>query len=117
MTFSKFPCPVCGAALDVRQSKKEKPYVVCDPCGVQMLVRAASGIERFRSLISRGKRGNSFDRLAEMERRYRKRCPECRKTFWIDPDQAESSWFNGKLTGYKCPEQGCGGVVTVESTK
>ena len=73
--------------------------------------------ERFRSLISRGERGNSFDRLAEMERRYRKQCPECRKTFWIDPEQAESSWFNGKLTVYKCTEKGCDGVVALESTK
>lgn len=114
---SRFPCPVCGAALDVRESKKQKPYVVCDPCGVQMFVRAASGIERFQLLISRGESGNSFERLAEMERRYRKKCPRCGKTFWIDPDLAESSWFSGELTGYKCPENGCDGVVTVKDTK
>jgi hypothetical protein len=50
-----------------------------------------------------------------MERRYRKKCPKCGKTFWINPDLAETSWFDGELTGYKCPEKGCSGVVKQES--
>jgi DNA-directed RNA polymerase subunit RPC12/RpoP len=113
----RFPCPVCSASLDVRESKKRKPYVVCDPCGVQMFVRGASGIQRFESQVVRGGSGSAFDRLAEMERRYRKKCPKCGKTFWINPDLAETSWFNGELTGYKCPEKGCSGVVKPESAE
>ena len=112
-----FPCPVCGAGLDVRESKKRKPYVVCDPCGVQMFVRSPSGIERFETLVARGESGNAWDRLAEMERRYRKKCPECGKTFWITPELMETSWFDGELTGCKCPEKGCGGIVKLERAK
>jgi len=111
----KFPCPVCGAGLDVRESKKQKPYVVCDPCGVQMFVRNGSGIERFNALVARSQSGNALERLAEMERRYRKKCPKCGKSFWITPELMETSWFNGELTGHKCPEKGCSGIVKLES--
>jgi ssDNA-binding Zn-finger/Zn-ribbon topoisomerase 1 len=113
----RFPCPVCSASLDVRESKKRKPYIVCDPCGVQMFVRGASGVQKFEAQIARCESGNAFDRLAEMERRYRKKCPECGKTFWIDPHLAKTSWFDGGLTGYECPEKGCSGVVKPESAK
>jgi predicted RNA-binding Zn-ribbon protein involved in translation (DUF1610 family) len=34
-----FPCPICGVATDVRITKKDKPYITCDPCGVQVFVR------------------------------------------------------------------------------
>ncbi len=80
-----------------------------------MFIRASSGIARFESHVTRGESGNAFERLAEMERRYRKKCPKCGKTFWISHDLAETSWFDGELTGYKCPEKGCSGVVKVES--
>jgi predicted RNA-binding Zn-ribbon protein involved in translation (DUF1610 family) len=30
-----FPCPVCAEPRDVRTTKKNKPYLVCDSCGVQ----------------------------------------------------------------------------------
>lgn len=113
-TKRKFPCPVCGSGLDVRESKKQKPYVVCDPCGVQMFVRNGSGIERFESLVRRGESGNALERLSEMERRYRKKCPKCDKYFWISPELMETSWFNGELVGHKCPEEGCSGVVKLE---
>ncbi len=113
----RFPCPVCSASLDVRETKKRKPYVVCDPCGVQMFVRGARGIQRFESQVARGESGNAFDRLTEMERHYRKKCPKCGKAFWISPDLAETSWFDGELKGYKCPERGCSGVVKAESAK
>lgn len=111
----RFPCPLCSASLDVRETKKGKPYVVCDPCGVQLFVRGASGIQRFESQIARGEKGNAFERLAEMERRYRKKCPKCGRAFWVNPDLAQTSWFDGELTGYKCPEKGCTGVVKPES--
>lgn len=112
-----FPCPVCAARLDVRTSKKRKPYVVCDPCGVQMFVRSQSGIERFAFLVERAESGNALDRLGEMERRYRKKCPKCGKWFWITPELLETSWFDGEATGVKCPEKGCNGVLRLEGRK
>lgn len=111
----KFPCPVCGIALQVRQTKKQKPYIVCDPCGLQMFVRGASGIGRFEGLLSHAQSGNALDKLAEMERRYRKKCLKCGKPFWIGPELMETGWFDGGLIGWKCPEKGCGGVVKVEA--
>lgn len=41
-------CPLCGRPLDVRVSKKGKPYVVCDDCGLQLFVRGANGVARLR---------------------------------------------------------------------
>ena len=111
----KFPCPLCGATLDVRASKKQKPYMVCDPCGVQMFVRGTNGIEKLKHLVSRAEAGNAFERLAEMERRCKKTCPACGKTFWVTPELMETSWFDGGLTGYKCPAKGCDGVIELES--
>ena len=113
----RFPCPVCAARLEVRTSKKDKPYVVCDPCGVQMFVRSRSGIEKFVALVERAESGDALDRLAEMEHRYRKKCPKCGKWFWITPELLETSWFDGEATGFKCLEKGCSGVVKLESAK
>jgi len=42
-----FPCPVCKRDLDIRVSKKQKPYCVCTDCGVQLFVRGKRGIARF----------------------------------------------------------------------
>ena len=44
------PCFLCGKEVDIRYSKREKPYLVCDPCGVQIFVRGKSGISRLSSL-------------------------------------------------------------------
>lgn len=50
---SMFPCPVCTEAREVRLTKKDKPYVVCDPCGVQVFVRGPAGIAEFERLLER----------------------------------------------------------------
>ena len=42
-----FACPLCGKQLDVRASKKGKPYVTCNDCSLQLFVRGPAGIERF----------------------------------------------------------------------
>ena len=111
---AQFPCPVCGEALEVRQSKKRKPYVVCDPCGVQMFVRGAGGIAVFNDQVKRHLAGGSFDRLAEMEKRYLKKCPKCGKRFWIGTEQVKTGWFKGDFIGYSCPDEKCDGVVKEE---
>lgn len=46
-----FPCPVCGEDRPVRETKAHKPYVRCDPCGVQLFVRGDEGIARFRKAV------------------------------------------------------------------
>ncbi len=45
-SVKKFPCPLCKEHLEVRLDVKHgKPYVICNPCGVQMFVRREKGIE------------------------------------------------------------------------
>ena len=107
----QFPCPVCTGRLDVRESKKSKPYVVCDYCGIQMFVRNPAGIRAFNQQVDSANTKDVWETMAKMERRYRKRCPECRRNFWIQPSQIETSWFDGKFIGFRCPEEGCEGVV------
>ena len=46
-----FPCPICGTSLDVRLSKKGRPYLTCDACGMQLFVRTDEGVRRFEKLV------------------------------------------------------------------
>jgi len=46
-----FPCCVCHEPREVRTTKKGKPYMICDPCGMQMFVRVETGIRRFEAMI------------------------------------------------------------------
>lgn len=48
---AEFPCLVCGTGLEIRLSRKEKPYCVCDSCGIQVFFRGQAGIRRLRELI------------------------------------------------------------------
>ncbi len=48
---SEFPCLVCGTGLEIRLSRKGKPYCVCDSCGIQVFFRGKTGIHRLRELV------------------------------------------------------------------
>ena len=45
------PCFLCGQSREVKTTKAGKPYVQCDPCGVQVFVRRAEGMERLAAQI------------------------------------------------------------------
>ena len=107
-----FPCPVCLKPLDVRMSKRKKPYVICSPCGVQMFIRERAGIETFFALVDQGLKADVVTRVGQLEQRYRMKCPVCTKTFWADPKLAGTNWLNAKVSGYRCPEKNCPGVVS-----
>lgn len=111
VTRDLFPCPVCCRALDVRQTKKGKPYVICDPCGMQLFVRTTPGINRFEGLVSHAAGKSVWERLEELQRQYRRKCPECGNEFWIHPARLKTSWMDGSFEGYCCPEKGCKGVA------
>jgi DNA-directed RNA polymerase subunit RPC12/RpoP len=108
-----FPCPVCLQPLDVRTSKRNKPYVICSPCGVQMFIRERAGIEAFASLVEQGLKADVLTRIGQLEQRYKLKCPECGKLFWASPELLGTNWFNTKASGYRCPEKNCRGVVPI----
>jgi transcription elongation factor Elf1 len=108
-----FPCCICGKPREVRTTKKGKPYVHCDPCGLQMFVRIESGIRHFEALCDQADNNHIWQRLAELEHRYEFECPKCGKRFWLTEELIKTSWL-GKLEGYRCPEKGCDGVVKPE---
>ena len=110
-----FPCCVCGEGREVRTTKKGKPYLICDLCGVQIFVRVETGIRRFEQLVADADENNIWKRLAELQQRYRFQCPKCRKKFWLTPELIKTSWASGKLEGYRCPDPGCGGIAKPEN--
>lgn len=103
-----FPCPVCTQPREVRVTKKGKPHLVCDPCGIQVFIRGSAGIEEFKRLLERTNDPSLLGPLKEMEQRYRLTCSECGCRFWIEP---ETGVFDGSLKGFRCPKKGCGGIV------
>lgn len=49
--MADLPCFLCGRQLDQRTDKNQKPYFVCDPCGMQIFIRRKQGIEKLQRLI------------------------------------------------------------------
>lgn len=46
-----FPCPLCGMALPVEISQKQKPYCTCNVCGIQIFIRGKTGINRLVAIL------------------------------------------------------------------
>jgi transcription elongation factor Elf1 len=109
-----FPCCVCSEPREVRITKKGKPYIICNPCGVQMFVRVDTGIRLFDALVADADRNNVWKRLAELQHRYQFDCPRCGKKFWLTTELIKTSWASGKLEGYRCPDAECGGIAKPE---
>ena len=57
--MSKIPCFLCSQELKQRKDKNNKPYFICDPCGMQIFVRGRQGIENLNQLIAT-LRGHDF---------------------------------------------------------
>lgn len=113
-TVRLFPCCICGEPREVRMTKKAKPYMICDLCGMQMFVRVENGIRRFDRLVADAHQNDVWKRLADLQKRYQFKCPECSKKFWLTPELTKTSWLNGQLEGYRCPEPLCGGIAKPE---
>jgi len=109
-----FPCPLCNELREVRITKKKKPYLTCDPCGIQLFVRGPAGISGLERLINAGDYRGLWNTLAEMEALYHLKCPKCSCRFWIDPSLVKTSLFDGSLQGFRCPEKKCGATVAWE---
>lgn len=112
-----FPCPVCTDPREVKMTKKKKPYITCDPCGIQLFVRGPAGIDAFNRLLDRGRVQSLVTRLAEMERLYYVKWPACGCHFWIEPELVKTSVFDGSLQGFRCPAKNCREVVPWKSNQ
>jgi len=112
-----FPCPVCTEPREVRVTKKDKPYLICDPCGVQLFIRGPAGVDEFNRLLGHINRDGLLTRLQRMELQYRLTCPECGSQFWIEPSLVKTSAFDGSLKGVRCPQKNCGATVPWEGTQ
>lgn len=45
------PCFLCGKPSKVKKTKTNKPYFICDDCGLQSFIRYKAGIRKFRRLL------------------------------------------------------------------
>ncbi len=109
-----FPCPVCTEPREVRMTKKNKPCVTCDPCGIQLFIRGPAGIAAFNRLVDRAGAEDLWTRLKEMEGHYHLKCRKCGCRFWIEPGLAKTSVFDGRLQGFRCPDEKCRALVAWE---
>ena len=109
-----FPCPVCVELREVRMTKKKKPYITCDPCGIQLFVRGPAGISAFQRFIDSGNNQGLWSAMKEMEMRYHLKCLKCGSRFWIKPSLVKTSLFDGSLQGFRCADKRCGAAVTWE---
>jgi hypothetical protein len=50
-----FACPVCRISLPILLSVKQKPYCVCNECGIQLFFRGQAGIARLHALLQNSK--------------------------------------------------------------
>jgi hypothetical protein len=109
-----FPCPICTELREVKLTKKKKPYVTCDPCGIQLFIRGPAGISSFQRMLDSGKNQGLWATLKGIEPLYHLKCPQCACRFWIKPSLVKTSMFDGSLQGFRCPEKKCGTTVPWE---
>ena len=102
---------------EVKITKKDKPYITCDPCGIQVFVRGPAGIAAFNRLADGARQKDLWTRLKDLEGRYRLKCPKCGNRFWIEPELIKTSMFDGSLRGFHCPEKACNGFAVWENEK
>ena len=47
------PCFLCKRELDIRFSKKNRPYTVCTECQTQTFIRGSKGLQRLAVFVKR----------------------------------------------------------------
>jgi len=78
-----------------------------------MFIRERAGIAAFENLLERGRKDSVLGRIAHLEQRYQLKCPECGKSFWATPELLVVKPLTSKVSGYRCPEKNCRGVVPI----
>lgn len=65
-----FPCPLCAEHRELRTDKNQKPYLICDECGVQLFIRKDAGNRRLETMLQLsgpGVRRQTNEKLFEAE--------------------------------------------------
>jgi DNA-directed RNA polymerase subunit RPC12/RpoP len=93
-------------------TKKRKPYITCDPCGIQLFVRGPAGISGLNRLIENGRNQDLWTTLKELNPHYHLKCPKCGCRFWIRPELVKTSLFDGRLQGFRWHDRRMGGEMT-----
>jgi predicted RNA-binding Zn-ribbon protein involved in translation (DUF1610 family) len=107
--------------LDIRKSFKDKPYVVCDSCGMQLFVRKDDGIAALNKISSGGSAASNAsteklrEKIRSLEKLVLRTCPECGAEFKIREGLIKTSWLDGRFQGFKCPKDGCKGIALRQS--
>ena len=52
------PCWLCGSPVQVKYTKKDKPYLTCEACGLQTFVRHSKAEDLLMLIIAKQKGGN-----------------------------------------------------------
>jgi hypothetical protein len=52
---ASFPCCLCSVSLEVKRSKKNKPYCTCLECGIQIFFRGKLSISRLITILELNK--------------------------------------------------------------
>lgn len=47
---SSIPCFLCHKEIELRRDKNQKPYFICDSCGMQVFIRRKAGISLLNKL-------------------------------------------------------------------
>ena len=69
-------CPVCNTPLELKESKKLKPYCLCLECGIQIFIRGKIGISRLRKLLAHRGGKNIFGKKSAVSLERSKRVTE-----------------------------------------
>ncbi len=89
-----FLCCLCEAEIEIRQTKKGKPYMICEDCGVQIFVRYQKGVRRLEQLSS-----NQASLLEEFIL-----CRRCDVAVRNTSEKIQDPLFGDR--GFYCPECG-----------
>ncbi len=95
--MNEFQCPLCGDFLEIRTSKKKKPYIQCENCGYQWFFRYEKGIRRLEEL--------SETKISFLENYVL--CRKCKVAVERSPAKIER--FILREPGIRCPS--CGSLL------
>jgi len=88
-TRKTVPCFLCGQILEIKTTKAGKPYFQCDPCGLQVFVRRAEGMERLAAQIKG--MGETPEITQQIQRLKTLRA----QLDQVDEDEGFFDWLNG----------------------